>query len=86
MEKIEFRTEPIMSKRLWHDILIKNMRKRFESPIYRRNRIAARLILKARAGGVLKERERRLARQLARDAAITSRLINQAINALCRKT
>ena len=59
-------------------------REAFESPIYRRSRLAARLILKARAGKKLKESEKALAVRLVRDPAITSRLIDQAIQALCR--
>ena len=44
-------------------------RKAFESPIYRRNRLAARLLLKAGAGKKLKESEKALAAHLARDPA-----------------
>jgi hypothetical protein len=62
------------------------MRTGFESAIYRKNRIAARLILKGRNGGALKEWERDLAARFADDDAVTSRLIHQAIIVLCRKT
>jgi hypothetical protein len=61
------------------------MRKDFESQIYRRSRVAARIILKARAGKPLKLTEKRIAARLAADEAITARLIHQAITALCRK-
>ena len=59
-------------------------RKAFESPIYRRSRLAARLILKARGGKELKDSEKALAARLASDPAVTSRLLDQAIRALCR--
>jgi hypothetical protein len=59
-------------------------RKAFESPIYRRSRLAARLILKARAGRKLKDSDKALAARLAGDPAVTSRLIDQAIQGLCR--
>lgn len=63
-----------------------HMRARFESAIYRKNRVAARLILKGRGGRPLKEWERDLAARFALDDAVTSRLIHQAIIALCRRT
>jgi hypothetical protein len=62
------------------------MRKDFESTFYRKSRIAARLILKARSGRPLSPRQRRLADLLAKDAGVTPRLIQQGINQLCRKT
>jgi len=67
-------------------IWIVGMRARFERAIYRKNRIAARLILKGSRGRALKDWERDLAARFARDDAVTSRLIHQAIVALCRKT
>jgi hypothetical protein len=62
------------------------MRKDFESPLYRKSRVAARLILKARSGRPLSARQRQLAASLAKDAGVTPRLIQQGINQLCRKT
>jgi hypothetical protein len=61
------------------------MRKDFENPLYRKSRVAARLILKARSGRPLSQRQRRLAASLAKDAGVTPRLIQQGINQLCRK-
>ena len=58
------------------------MRKDFESPIYRKSRLATRLILKARSGRPLSPRQRQLAASLAQDAAVTPRLIQQGINQL----
>ena len=62
------------------------MRKDFESPIYRKSRLAARLILKARSRRPLSPRQRRVAASLAKDADVTPRLIQQGINQLCRKS
>jgi hypothetical protein len=62
------------------------MRKDFESPIYRKSRLAARLILKARSGRPLSARQRQLAASLAKDEGVTPRLIQQGINQLCRKS
>jgi len=62
------------------------MRKDFESPIYRKSRLAARLILKARNGRPLSARQRQLAASLAKDEGVTPRLIQQGINQLCRKS
>jgi hypothetical protein len=61
------------------------MRKDFESRIYRKSRVAARLILKARSGRGLSPRQRRLADALSKDTGVTPRLIQQGINQLCRK-
>lgn len=62
------------------------MRKDFESPLYRKSRVAARLILKARSGRPLSPVQRRLAASLTKDAGVTPRLIQQGINQLCRKS
>jgi hypothetical protein len=62
------------------------MRKDFESPIYRKSRLAARLILKARSRRPLSPRQRHVAASLAKDADVTPRLIQQGINQLCRKS
>jgi hypothetical protein len=56
-----------------------SMRKDFENPIYRKSRLPARLILKARAGGPISPRRRRLAASLAKDADVTPRLIRQGL-------
>jgi hypothetical protein len=53
------------------------MRKDFESPIYRKSRLAARLILKARSGRPFSPRQRQFAASLAKDAGVTPRLIQQ---------
>ena len=66
--------------------LAATMRKDFESPIYRKSRLAARLILKARSGRALSPRQRQLAASLAKDEGVTPRLIQQGINQLCRKS
>ena len=62
------------------------MRKDFESLLYRKSRVAARLILRARSGRALSPRQRQLADSLAKDASVTPRLIQQGINQLCRKS
>ena len=62
------------------------MRKDFESLLYRKSRVAARLILKARSGRALSPRQRRFADALAKEAGVTPRLIQQGINQLCRKS
>jgi hypothetical protein len=45
-------------------------------------RIAARILLRQDSGGVT-ARDRRLARELAGDAAVTDRLIDQALASIC---
>jgi hypothetical protein len=51
---------------------------------YYDNKVAARLILKARSGRSLTPRQRRLAGLLAEDSGVTPRLIQQGINQLRR--
>jgi hypothetical protein len=70
---------------LFNDPCGLSMRKDFQSPIYRKSRVAARLFLKARSGRALSPRQRRLADALAKDSGVTPRLIQQGINQLCRK-
>jgi hypothetical protein len=53
------------------------MRKDFESPIYRKSRLAARLILEARSGRALSPRQRHVGASLAKDVDVTPRLIQQ---------
>ena len=51
-------------------------------PSWVKARIAARILLRGRAGRV-SARDGRLARRLARDAGVTDRLIDQALACLC---
>jgi hypothetical protein len=62
------------------------MRMDFESPLYRKSRGAARLILEARSGRPLSPQQRRLSASLAKDAGVSPRLIQHGINPLCRKS
>lgn len=48
---------------------------------WRKSRLAARIILRARAG-TLSARERRIGSQLKHDADVTNRLIDQALASL----
>ena len=49
-------------------------------PYWRKARIAARLLLKRRAGKIWSPRDRRLAQRLADDPGVTNRLLGQAIS------
>jgi hypothetical protein len=49
-------------------------------PWWRKARIAARIILKRRAGQPLSARDRRLARRLGVEPGVTNRLVDQAVN------
>jgi hypothetical protein len=51
-------------------------------PCWRKNRLAARILLRRRQGK-LQERDRRVARALQKDPALSNRLIDQALNGLC---
>jgi len=53
-------------------------------PFWRRSRIAARILLRARAGKV-GPRDRRWAQTLAADPSITDRLLDQAVASLTAK-
>ena len=48
-------------------------------PDWRKARIAARILMRAREPGRVGERDRRLARQLTSDPGVTERLIHQAL-------
>jgi hypothetical protein len=50
-------------------------------PCYRKNRLAARILLR-RQKGQLCRRDIRVARKLVRDPALSDRLIDQALHAL----
>ncbi len=52
-----------------------------ECPIWRRNRLAARILLKAKTRP-LSERDRRLARTLLIDDQVNSRLLDQGLAAI----
>lgn len=56
--------------------------KTYEDPLYRKSRLAARLLIKAHKGRPLKPSEKKLAAELAREPGVTSRLIGQALTAL----
>ena len=49
-------------------------------PWWRKARIAARIILKRRAGRPLSPRDRRLAERLVGDPGVTNRLVDQAVS------
>jgi len=56
--------------------------KHWEHPLYRKSRVAARLLMKAHRGKELKASEKALARSLAQNPGVTHRLIGQALVAL----
>lgn len=49
---------------------------------WRKNRLAARVLYRQRRGGILRERDVRVARSLALDSAISARLLDQAMSSL----
>lgn len=51
-------------------------------PWWRKARIAARIILKRRAGRLLSPRDQRLAERLGADPGVTNRLLDQAVNSI----
>jgi hypothetical protein len=50
-----------------------------EDPYWRKAKLAARILLRARAGKPLTPRQKRLARQFAADPGVENRLVDQAV-------
>lgn len=57
-----------------------------EDPYWRRSKLAARILLRARSGKPLTPRQKRLARELAADPGVENRLIDQAFGSNFAKT
>jgi hypothetical protein len=55
---------------------------RLMDPYWRKARIAARLLLKNKAGQAWSSRDRRWAQRLADDPGVTNRLLDQAVHSL----
>jgi len=50
-----------------------------EDPYWRKAKLAARILMRARSGKPLTARHKRLARELANDRGVSDRLIDQAL-------